>query len=434
MLGKKNEQSPVAPVSQAQSKPELWGEIYTMPNSYQAPRKSSGSSKKLLLAILVLLLVVIIILGVYILNRSNEPEPTPIEPVANQNVNEPAPVTNTKPATEFVTAAERDRVRYRDIRQIQAALELYFSESKKYPLAPLSMVLGTSSSSSLSAAGFSGQPQGAVYLDEVPDNPEPGGSPYLYESLDGLSYNLHFRLEEGTANLIAGDHIATPLGIDEKAPISEQIVSQKTISPPAPTEDSDSDGLTDDEEAVLGSDVTKPDTDSDGYTDGSEVVSGYDPVAGSGAALVTSSKLKSYISENFAYTTFYPVSWSIQQVDKEGSEVLITSNKAEFVEILVVSNSDKLTAPAWYAKQFTSLSAAEVPELKFGEYTWAVSPDGLNAYLATEKNIITISYNIGTAEQASYYQLFKVMLRLFALADSEQLLNTSTLVGPNNQP
>ncbi len=43
-------------------------------------------------------------------------------------------------------------------------------------------------------------------------------------------------------------------------------------------EDSDQDGLSDDEEKAYGTDVNNRDTDGDGYTDGVEVKSGYDPL------------------------------------------------------------------------------------------------------------------------------------------------------------
>jgi hypothetical protein len=52
---------------------------------------------------------------------------------------------------------------------------------------------------------------------------------------------------------------------------------------PAPTEtpipDADGDGLTDDQEAALGTDPTNPDTDGDGVADGAEVANGTDPLA-----------------------------------------------------------------------------------------------------------------------------------------------------------
>ncbi|MDD3487029.1 MAG: hypothetical protein PHF35_01460 [Candidatus Moranbacteria bacterium] len=42
--------------------------------------------------------------------------------------------------------------------------------------------------------------------------------------------------------------------------------------------DTDQDGLTDQEERMLGTDPRNPDTDGDGYSDGKEVESGYDPL------------------------------------------------------------------------------------------------------------------------------------------------------------
>lgn len=48
--------------------------------------------------------------------------------------------------------------------------------------------------------------------------------------------------------------------------------------PPDPALDSDSDGLTDLQEAQLGTDPNKADTDGDGFDDGQEVRAGYNPL------------------------------------------------------------------------------------------------------------------------------------------------------------
>jgi len=55
--------------------------------------------------------------------------------------------------------------------------------------------------------------------------------------------------------------------------------------------DTDTDGLSDEQEKLYGSDPSKPDTDGDGYKDGEEVRNGYDPVV-AGSARLDYSKLE----------------------------------------------------------------------------------------------------------------------------------------------
>jgi hypothetical protein len=268
----------------------------------------------------------------------------------------------------------------------------------------------------LSSAGFARDAQGTTYLVQVPANPTPGGADYLYESSDGTAYTLSFRLEEGVGGLAAGDHQATPQGIDAGSTTSVTPGAPKVVTPPTPTVDGDQDGLTDAEEPLFGTDVTKLDTDADNYADGSEVAAGFDPAVGSGAKLAASSYLSVYTNERFGYSLHYPKAWLARATDKEGTEVVFTGTDAsEFVEVLVIDNPEHLTASAWYAKQVSGLAASEVPTVTYGANTWAMSLDGLNAYLATDRYLITLSYNIGTNTQASYYTLFRAMLGFFTL-------------------
>lgn len=142
--------------------------------------------------------------------------------------------------TEEWQAQKRDAQRLSDISQIRTALVLYADDHElKYPktldeLAP-------------------------DYISQVPVNPVPGGGDYTYEpSKDFKSFTLSFLLEVGTGSYGAGLHVLIPDGIDKG-------------------EDSDSDGLTDDQENYFGTDSNKADTDGDGYKDGEEVKNGYNP-------------------------------------------------------------------------------------------------------------------------------------------------------------
>jgi len=67
----------------------------------------------------------------------------------------------------------------------------------------------------------------------------------------------------------------SPPGIAETPAVTP---SETPSPPPDPSLDSDSDGLTDLQEAQLGTDPNKADTDGDGFSDGQEVKAGYNPL------------------------------------------------------------------------------------------------------------------------------------------------------------
>ncbi len=427
--------APLAP------KAEPWGEIYTMPQPLggnvatpgPVPQPGGGKPKRWWVWLMVGVLVAVGAGGTYLaFFRSappSVPEPSPLAtPVVSPTTNQPAAPA---PATPSTTPAERDRIRYGDVSTLQSMLKLYAADNGgRYPVSPLPLVLGGESSKTFSSAGFASAAQGTTYLAQVPANPTPGGADYLYLSSDGSSYTLSFRLEEGAAGLMPGDHQATPQGVDATASTPTPSTSPGTprqVTPPSPTVDADQDGLTDAEEHLFGTDPAKLDTDGDTYADGAEVAAGFDPAVGGGAKLEASSYLATYQSDRFGYSLKYPKAWLARATDKEGTEVVFTGTDAsEFVEVLVVDNPEKLSASAWYAKQVSGLTAAEVPTVTVGSTTWAMSLDGLNAYLATDHYLITLSYNIGTNTQASYYHLFRAMLQLFTLTSPAAPVNTNT--------
>jgi len=79
----------------------------------------------------------------------------------------------------------------------------------------------------------------------------------------------------------------TEASMDEPAASADETASSEEVAPPsdetppadeiATDVDTDGDGLTDDQEAIYGTDPMNPDTDGDGYLDGDEVAGGYNP-------------------------------------------------------------------------------------------------------------------------------------------------------------
>lgn len=112
----------------------------------------------------------------------------------------------------------RDAKRVSDIKQVQTALELFFSDSNRYPQADVATTLGVvgpPNTTTLSSVGFSGAAVAPTYMGQVPSNPSPSGTAYSYTCAGAqcASYTLTFTLEGQTGGLAAGLRSASPSGI-----------------------------------------------------------------------------------------------------------------------------------------------------------------------------------------------------------------------------
>ncbi len=115
----------------------------------------------------------------------------------------------------------RDAKRVSDIRQVQTALELGFSETNNYP-AGTSLALGSTNYRVLcnvsGAASFVAASTncggGTIYMGLVPSNPTPNGANYVYTSSSGTgTYSITFTLEGATGQLGSGANCANQNGI-----------------------------------------------------------------------------------------------------------------------------------------------------------------------------------------------------------------------------
>ena len=161
-----------------------------------------------------------------------------------------------------------------DVKQMQTAFELYFNDQNGYPAPPSAgHVLGRDATC-LSEAGFSlGSCADRAYMSLLPTHPQSPQEGYNYYSCNKGSYIIVFNLPVPTGNVAAGINYATENGISNTLSENQKdcLASQSTAV------DSDSDGLTDDQEALYGSDPKNSDTDGDTYLDGAEVTNGFNP-------------------------------------------------------------------------------------------------------------------------------------------------------------
>ncbi|MDX9892817.1 MAG: type II secretion system protein [Patescibacteria group bacterium] len=117
----------------------------------------------------------------------------------------------------------RDAKRVSDIKQIQTALELYYSDENSYPTAGGGSYILGDDVTCLGSGGFGTACDAPVYMGLIPSDPTAART-YVYESqaeLGGIcsppspcpTYSITFELEGTTGGLDAGTHVASQDGI-----------------------------------------------------------------------------------------------------------------------------------------------------------------------------------------------------------------------------
>ncbi|MBU0531270.1 MAG: hypothetical protein ABIG32_01465 [Candidatus Uhrbacteria bacterium] len=218
----------------------------------------------------------------------------------------------------------------------------------------------------------------------------------------------------------------TPPVVEEKPPVVEEeppvveeeeppVVEEEPESPFV-TElrggvDSDSDGLTNIEETLYGTNPQLPDSDSDGFLDGNEVFHRYNPNGTAPGSLFESGLVMLFDDPAFSYTIFYPTVWNLRAVGGPTEQVVFTAATSEIVQILKNEKDATLSITEWFLTQDGDISANELLEFTTKEgLTGVMSPDRLTAYVDAGNLVYVVSYNVGTKATIDYLQTFQMML------------------------
>lgn len=187
--------------------------------------------------------------------------------------------------------------------------------------------------------------------------------------------------------------------------------------------DSDSDGLTDLEEDLYGSDVNNGDSDGDGYSDLNEVKNGYNP-AGPGK-LEENKRIKKFVNSTYGYSLLYPADWQ-EKVSGGDYSILFIAADNQFIQVDVQTNTKHQSISDWYKEQFNLAflqpdRLLEQPSETGGAVNWlgVKNEDGLTAYLTDSKNdnIYTINYNLGLENNLNYQNIFAMALNSLKLKE-----------------
>lgn len=102
----------------------------------------------------------------------------------------------------------RDSKRLADLKQLQTALELYYTDNNAYP-SGTSADLGTGNYACLNSEGFKAANCSNPYMGQVPVDPQSG---YYVYTMSSSTYSVTATLE-GTVNDFTGGVTLSPAGI-----------------------------------------------------------------------------------------------------------------------------------------------------------------------------------------------------------------------------
>ena len=106
-----------------------------------------------------------------------------------------------------------DAKRLSDIKQVQTALELYYTDNNTYPTTTAAgITLGDSTHACLNSGGFAATGCTSAYMGQVPADPSSDKDYTYIAEVPGSTYTINAILE-GTVSGLTGSVTATPSGI-----------------------------------------------------------------------------------------------------------------------------------------------------------------------------------------------------------------------------
>jgi hypothetical protein len=218
----------------------------------------------------------------------------------------------------------------------------------------------------------------------------------------------------------------------ESAPSNEAVVQVPALPPPAPVApalppgglDSDSDGLSDLEEPLYGTDRQAPDADQDKFLDGNEVFHLYNPAAQAPVRLIDSGLVKPFRSD-VGWSLYVPAAWEAN-LDGSGGKGTVATGRGEQFFITLDDNATALPLVDWYVAKYPGTTVSSLrPITTKGGLEGVFAPDRMTAYFAWDGKIFSLRYDIDGQTYVNYRTTYEMMLNSLAL-DGAPRIATAT--------
>ncbi|MFA5946223.1 MAG: hypothetical protein WC802_04930 [Patescibacteria group bacterium] len=198
----------------------------------------------------------------------------------------------------------------------------------------------------------------------------------------------------------------TPVPVPEPVPVA-------TV--PVPGKDTDSDGLTDVEELLYGTDYRNPDTDGDTFLDGNEVFHRYHPNGSAPQTLLDTGAVRIFQSPEAPFTIYYPSTWT-PVVDATTGFVTFRSPSTASIVIATIAKDPTENLEVWYQQTVPSENSQPLEPSYTSQGLLALSKrDERIAYIDGGSKVFTLTYSLGEETTIEYLTTFQMMLNSLTL-------------------
>jgi hypothetical protein len=174
--------------------------------------------------------------------------------------------------------------------------------------------------------------------------------------------------------------------------------------------DTDADGISDPEEAVLGTDATMPDSDGDGFSDSSELANGYDPAAAK-LTLAVSPRFK-LAQIGSSLSVLLPAAWTVGADVTTPGDISIQTGTPTSFSVHLGARPETQTFLAWLGVNEPTQDAGTLRSMTTRSgYNGYLTPDGLRAYIEIPGGVVVVAYHPNAATAYDFRALFTYVVQ-----------------------
>lgn len=189
--------------------------------------------------------------------------------------------------------------------------------------------------------------------------------------------------------------------------------------------DSDSDGLTDQEELIYTTSPQGKDSDGDRFLDGNEVFHLYNPAATAPGKLIESGLVRS-LSASSGWVMYVPANWTSALDPADANRMVLQTGRGEQIVASVETNTSRQELAPWVAARINQ------PVETLGEFTTkgglrgVYSPDRMQAWLAWGDAVFRLTYDLQAQPFVNFRTTLEMMLNSLSLNGAAILPTTLT--------